>query len=92
VPLHQRLARREFSFSFGDWHDPAWPRFGPLLAINEDRVRPARLRDAPAHRPGDPDAARSGRIEHRDHFGGHAIVAPGELHVMRAGRASATAR
>lgn len=75
-----------FSFSFGGWHDTAWPRFGPLLAINEDRVQPGQ--GFAMHPHADLEILmlpRSGRIEHRDHLGGHAIVAPGELHVMRAG-------
>jgi quercetin 2,3-dioxygenase len=75
-----------FSFSFGGWHDPAWPRFGPLLAFNEDRVQP--LRGFAMHPHADLEILmlpRSGCIEHRDDFGGHAIVKPGELHVMRAG-------
>jgi hypothetical protein len=29
-----------FSVSFGDWHDPDWPRFGPRWAVDEDRVHP----------------------------------------------------
>lgn len=76
-----------FSFAFGAWHDPAWPRFGPLLAINEDRVQPGT--GFAMHPHTDLEILmlpRSGRIEHRDNFGGHAIVTPGELHVMRAGR------
>ncbi len=76
-----------FSFSFGAWRDPVWPRFGVLLAINEDRVQPSR--GFPMHPHADLEILmlpRSGFIEHRDDFGGHAIVAPGELHVMRAGR------
>lgn len=75
-----------FSFSFGAWHDPAWPRIGPLLAINEDRVQPNS--GFGMHPHSDIEILmlpRRGRIEHRDNFGGHAIVAPGELHVMRAG-------
>lgn len=76
-----------FSFSFGDWHDAEWPRFGPLLAINEDRVQPGR--GFPMHPHADLEILmlpRSGRVEHRDHLGGHAVVAPGEVHFMRAGR------
>lgn len=75
-----------FSFSFGDWLDPAWPHFGPLLAINEDRVQPGTGFAMHPHR--DLEILmlpRAGRIEHRDHLGGHAIVAPGQLHFMRAG-------
>jgi redox-sensitive bicupin YhaK (pirin superfamily) len=75
-----------FSFSFGSWHDPRWPRFGPLLAINEDRVQPER---GFAMHPHDNleilMLPRRGRIEHRDNFGGHAVIAPGELLFMRAG-------
>lgn len=76
-----------FSFSFGDWHDPAWPRFGPLLAINEDRVQPGS--GFAMHPHADLEILmlpRSGCIEHRDDRGGHAVVRPGQLHVMRAGR------
>ncbi len=76
-----------FSFSFGDWHDPEWPRFGPLLAINEDRVQPGTGFAMHPHRNLEIlMLPRAGRIEHRDHLGGHAVVAPGELHHMRAGR------
>lgn len=75
-----------FSFSFGGWHDPRWPRFGPLLAINEDRVQPGL---GFAMHPHDNleilMLPRRGRIEHRDSFGGHAVIAPGELLFMRAG-------
>lgn len=75
-----------FSFSFGGWHDPLWPRCGPLLAINEDRVQPGR---GFAMHPHDNleilMLPRRGWIEHRDNLGGHAIVAPGELLFMRAG-------
>lgn len=75
-----------FSFSFGGWHDPLWPRFGPLLAINEDRVQPGC--GFAMHPHADLEILmlpRQGRIEHRDNFGGHAVVAPGELLFMRAG-------
>lgn len=75
-----------FSFSFGDWHDPLWPRFGPLLAINEDRVQPGR--GFAMHPHANLEILmlpRQGRIEHRDNFGGHTTIAPGELMRMRAG-------
>jgi quercetin 2,3-dioxygenase len=75
-----------FSFSFGAWHDPSWQRFGPVLAINEDKIQPGK--GFAMHPHADLEILmlpRSGRIEHHDDLGGHAIVAPGELHVMRAG-------
>ncbi len=75
-----------FSFSFGGWHDPLWPRFGPLLAINEDRVQPGL---GFAMHPHDNleilMLPRQGRIEHRDDFRGHTTIAPGKLLFMRAG-------
>ena len=75
-----------FSFPFGTWHDPRWPRFGALLALNEDRVQPGR--GFAMHPHTDLEILmlpRLGRIEHRDHLGGHALLGPGELHFMRAG-------
>lgn len=76
-----------FSFSFGDWRDPDWPAFGPLRALNEDRVQPGTGFAMHPHR--DLEILmlpRAGRIAHRDDAGGEAEVRPGELHFMRAGR------
>lgn len=75
-----------FSFSFGHWHDPAWPRFGPLLAINEDRVQPGT--GFAMHPHADLEILmlpRRGCVEHRDDRGGHAVIRPGELQHLRAG-------
>jgi redox-sensitive bicupin YhaK (pirin superfamily) len=76
-----------FSFAFADYHDPARPRFGPLLALNEDRVQPAS--GFPMHPHRDLEIVmlpRRGAVEHHDSEGGHMIVRPGELQWMRAGR------
>lgn len=76
-----------FSFSFGDWQDAEWPRFGPLIALNEDRVQPRTGFAMHPHR--DLEILMlplAGAVEHRDDRGGHAIVTPGELQFMRAGR------
>lgn len=76
-----------FSFSFGDQVDPGRPRFGPLLALNEDRVRPDS--GFPMHPHQDLEIVmipRSGTVEHDDSEGGHMLVLPGELQWMRAGR------
>lgn len=76
-----------FSFSFGAHHDPRRPRFGPLLALNEDRVQPDS--GFPMHPHRDLEIImlpRSGRIEHRDSEGRHGFVHRGELQWMRAGR------
>lgn len=76
-----------FSFSFGDQVDPHRPRFGPLLALNEDRVQPGT--GFPMHPHRDLEIVmipRGGTVEHRDSQGRHMHVRPGELQWMRAGR------
>ncbi|WP_298828063.1 pirin family protein [uncultured Piscinibacter sp.] len=76
-----------FSFSFADHVDPHRPRFGPLLALNEDRVQPGT--GFPMHPHRDLEIVmlpRSGSVEHRDSEGRHMLVRPGELQWMRAGR------
>lgn len=75
------------SFSFGGHVDPHRPRFGPLLALNEDRVQPGT--GFPMHPHRDLEIVmlpRRGTVEHRDSEGRHMLVRPGELQWMRAGR------
>lgn len=75
-----------FSFSFADYHDAARPRFGPLLALNEDRVQPDT--GFPMHPHRDIEIVMlplAGAVEHHDDLGGHAIVRPGQWQWMRAG-------
>jgi len=77
----------QFSFSFADFDDPHWRRFGALLALNEDRVQPASGFDMHPH--ADLEIVmlpRSAAIEHHDSQGRHQFVQPGELQWMRAGR------
>lgn len=76
-----------FSFSFADHVDPHRPRFGPLLALNEDRVQPDS--GFPMHPHRDLEIVmlpRSGTIEHHDSQGRQMLLHPGELQWMRAGR------
>lgn len=76
-----------FSFSFADHVDPHRPRFGPLLALNEDRVQPGT--GFPMHPHRDLEIVmlpRRGTVEHRDSEGRQMLVRPGELQRMRAGR------
>lgn len=75
-----------FSFSFGSYRDPARDRFGPLLALNEDVVRPGS--GFAMHPHTDLEifiVPRTGTVEHRDSQGRHALVARGEVQMMRAG-------
>lgn len=76
-----------FSFSFAAHLDPGRPRFGPLLALNEDRVQPGT--GFPMHPHRDLEIVmlpRSGTVEHHDSEGRRMWVRPGELQWMRAGR------
>lgn len=75
-----------FSFSFGSYRDPARERFGPLLALNEDVVRPGT--GFAMHPHTDLEifiVPRTGTVEHRDSQGRHALVSRGEVQMMRAG-------
>lgn len=75
-----------FSFSFDDYVDPRRMRFGPLLALNEDRVQPGTGFAMHPHR--DLEIVmlpRIGAVEHRDSEGREMLVHPGELQWMRAG-------
>lgn len=85
--LHTDWLDARFSFSFADHVDPHRPRFGPLLALNEDRVQPGS--GFPMHPHRDLEIVmlpRRGTVEHRDSEGRQMVVRPGELQWMRAGR------
>jgi redox-sensitive bicupin YhaK (pirin superfamily) len=76
-----------FSFSFASYRDPLRTRFGPLLALNEDRVQPQTGFAMHPHR--DLEILMiplQGEIEHRDSQGGHAVVRCGDVQFMRTGR------
>lgn len=76
-----------FSFSFGPYRDPARERFGPLLALNDDRVQPGTGFAMHPHRDLEiMIVPLAGRVEHRDDQGRHGIVEPGQSQFMRAGR------
>lgn len=85
--LHNRWLEARFSFSFGSWRDARWDRYGPLLALNEDVVQPGT--GFAMHPHADLEiliVPHAGAVEHRDSEGGHGLVQPGEVQMMRAGR------
>jgi redox-sensitive bicupin YhaK (pirin superfamily) len=76
-----------YTFSFHRYNDPRHMNFRALRVINEDRVQPGAGFGEHGH--ADMEILTwvlSGAIEHRDSLGHGAILRPGELQRMSAGR------
>jgi redox-sensitive bicupin YhaK (pirin superfamily) len=75
-----------FSFSFGDYRDPARHRFSVLRVLNEDIILPGS--GFPMHPHRDMEILMiplSGAIAHADSLGHQAVVRPDEVLLMSAG-------
>lgn len=74
------------SFSFGDYRDPQFVRFGPLRVINEDHVIAGAGFDTHDHRDMEIITyVLSGALAHRDSMGNGTIINAGEWQKMSAG-------
>ena len=76
-----------FSFSFGNYRDPAFDGYSDLWVLNEDIVAPGG--GFAEHEHEDVEVMSypvSGAVEHRDSLGNVATLRPGDVHLMRAGR------
>ena len=76
-----------FSFSFGGWRDPAFDGFSDLLVLNDDIVAPGAGFAEHGHEDVEVMSyPLAGAVTHRDSLGHVAVLRPGDVHLMRAGR------
>ena len=75
------------TFSFADYDDPRWRGFRQLRVLNDDRIAPGAGFGAHSHRDMEiVTVVLEGAVEHRDDLGTRAVIRPGEVQRMTAGR------
>lgn len=73
-------------FSFGEYYNQDKMGFGPLRVFNDDTISPAK--GFGFHPHSDMEIITyliEGELEHKDNFGNHGIIMPGEVQRMSAG-------
>lgn len=74
------------TFSFADYHDPEWMRFGPLRVMVENHIQPHQGFSAHPHRDVEiVTYVASGTLTHADNFGHEASITAGEMQCISAG-------
>lgn len=75
-----------FTFSFADYHDPAFMGFRALRVMNEDRISPGKGFGPHAHRDMEIITyVLEGMLLHRDNMSGPHTLGPNEIQTMSAG-------
>lgn len=74
------------TFSFADYHDPDWMRFGPLRVLIESQIDPHEGFDEHPHRHAEiVSYVTEGVLRHTDSFGHEADVEAGGMQLISAG-------